>query len=183
MKKNDESGAIIVEAAIYFPIIIMVVGLIIIVSLAKLQQCLIMSTLVSATDIASMEAMDGENVSDELDNIDSFISSLSVVKGKNRILEIKNDGSMIKTINVKLSYSFEQPMFYKMLFKGSFLQWWSGKSENVGDITALSIDPRYVVDTMDQHILFNCNGVSFGNLMMKKYSKNLFTYLYQQYKR
>lgn len=181
MEKNKENGSIMVEATIYYPVIILTIGVIIVVSLMKLQQCLVAAVLTGVTDTASVEAMDGEDVKKALENSDKLVSALSIVEGNNRIVSVESTGSLVKTVNVKLDYKIKAPGFIKAIFRGTSVERSWSWDMAIADVTTLAINPRYMIDTMDQHILFNCNGSSFGNLMINKYSTGLYKYLNNQY--
>ncbi|MBQ9234663.1 MAG: hypothetical protein IJ167_11625 [Lachnospiraceae bacterium] len=181
MNENKENGSIMVEATIYYPVIILVIGVIIVISLMKLQQCLVTAVLTGITDGTSVEAMDGEAVEKALENSDKLVSALSIVEGNNRIVAVESTGSLVKTVNVKLDYKIKPPGLIKAMFRGtSDERSWSWNMA-IAYVTTLAINPRYMVDTMDQHILFNCSGSSFGNLMINKYSAGLYRYLNKQY--
>lgn len=181
MDDNKEKGTVMVEATIYYPIIILVIGVIIVVSLMKLQQCLIVAALTGATDMVSAEAMCGNDEAYQLEDSDSLISILSVVKSDNQIVEVKSTGSMVKTVNIKMEYKIEPPGFVKTIFRGTSVERNWPWSRSIADVTTLTMNPRYMVDTMDQHILFRSSGGSGGNLMMAKYAVGFWEYLNKQY--
>ena len=181
MDGNKEKGTIMVEATLYYPIIILVIGVIIVVSVMKLQQCLIFTILSGATDLASVEAMEGYDATGLLEYTDILVSVMSVVESDNRVVAVNSTGSMVKTVNIKLEYKIEPPGFIKAIFRNTSVERnWSWRKA-VADITTLSIDPLYMVGTMDQHILFRCGGSFGSSLMMGKYAVGLSTYLNKQY--
>ena len=181
MKDSKEKGAVMVEATIYYPVVILVIGVIIVVSLMKLQQCLIVALLTGTTDMVAVEAMEKENIEDILSTSDNLVSTFSIVDVNSNLMNAERTGSMMQTVNVKLNYKISTPGFVKALFRGTTVESNWVYSISVADVTTLSIDPRYVVDNMDQHILFRCNGRSFGNLMMGKYGLGFYNYICNQY--